>query len=98
MQGESVPNRLCVVANEDKHPATGPYMLGIANRTRCIYEQYWMQMRDSSKLVKKSCTAKGRHDARQGASAKSLLPCCIHHYARVMSNFRNENAFTRYTK
>ena len=43
-----------------------------------------MQMRDSSKLVKKSCTAKGRHDARQGASAKSLLPCCIHHYARVI--------------
>ena len=57
-----------------------------------------MQMRDSSKLVKKSCTAKARHDGRQGASAKSLFACCVHLYARVMSNFLNENAFTRCTK
>ena len=33
------------------------------------------------------CHAKARHDGRQGASAKSLLACCIHLYARVMSNF-----------
>ena len=48
-------------------------------------------MQDSSKLVKRSCTAKARHDGRQGASAKSL-------FARVMSNFLSENAFIRCTK
>ena len=46
-----------------------------------------MQMRDSSQLVKKSCTVKARHDGRQGASAKSLFAYCIDLYARVMSIF-----------
>ena len=74
MQSEGIPSRLCVATNANKHPATGPYMLGIASG-QGRYEQYWMQMRDSSKLVKKSCTSKARHDGRQ--SCKCKKPTCL---------------------